>query len=243
MSRHLFCWLNLALTELADHSSEASRLIVRIRYCREVVSLNMRARHRQASLKPLCSGQSKTGLSFSLRAPGNEGCIHSEDLVYSYHIGVNMLESPTTLSLHSSQIVTFCLFYSTTFWILSPIISARCFPKYTTFSREGRIKWDTRVVSQVQAIFICACAFHVILADESRKQTSPQWRLMDYSSMAGRVQAFAAGYFLWDLMISSLYLEVHGFGSLLHAICALCVTMIGFVSCYYNSSFNVTNHT
>jgi hypothetical protein len=48
--------------------------------------------------------------------------------------------------------------------------------------------------------------------------------------MAGRVQAFAAGYFLWDLVISLRYLRVLGLGSLVHAVSALLVTAMGFVS-------------
>ena len=45
-----------------------------------------------------------------------------------------------------------------------------------------------------------------------------------------RVQGFAAGYFLWDLQKSTHYMFIAGVGSLLHAIGALMVTCIGFVS-------------
>ena len=55
-------------------------------------------------------------------------------------------------------------------------------------------------------------------------------RVLGYSPMAGRVQAFAAGYFLWDLLISLLYLRILGMSSLIHAFCALSITMLGFVS-------------
>ena len=55
-------------------------------------------------------------------------------------------------------------------------------------------------------------------------------RLWAYSPMAGRVQAFAAGYFLWDLLVSLRHLRILGLGSLVHALSALLVTIIGFVS-------------
>jgi len=45
-----------------------------------------------------------------------------------------------------------------------------------------------------------------------------------------QVQVFAAGYFLWDLQISTQYMSIAGVSSILHAIGALVVTYIGFVS-------------
>jgi hypothetical protein len=44
------------------------------------------------------------------------------------------------------------------------------------------------------------------------------------------VQGFAAGYFLWDLGVSVRHVDVLGLGSLAHAISALLVTGLGFVS-------------
>ena len=73
---------------------------------------------------------------------------------------------------------------------------------------------------------------YVILADESRIETDATDRLLAYSPMAGRIQAFAAGYFLWDLLISLRHFDILGLGSLVHALSALLFTITGFVSSY-----------
>ena len=44
------------------------------------------------------------------------------------------------------------------------------------------------------------------------------------------VQGFAAGYFLWDLAVCAGNVEVHGPGALMHAVSALAVSLLGFVS-------------
>lgn len=46
------------------------------------------------------------------------------------------------------------------------------------------------------------------------------------------VQAFAAGYFAWDLSISIYWINILGMGSLAHAVAALTITMLGFVSTF-----------
>ena len=140
-----------------------------------------------------------------------------------------------TLPLHTHQVVSAFLAYSAIFWILSPAASTRLFAPYRDFPRQTRIRSNVRVVSSIQATFISACAFYVIHYDKSRVQTDTRDRLMAYSPMAGTVQAFAAGYFIWDLVISVLYYDALGIGSLVHAVCALGVTMLGFVSYSQNS--------
>ena len=139
----------------------------------------------------------------------------------------------TTLPLHTHQLAAALITYSLIFWVISPVASAWLRLTRTTYEgldRRTKTNWNVRVVSFIQACFICACAVRVILFDGSRNQMDPYSRLMVYSPEAGRVQAFAAGYFLWDLIVSLLYLPVLGIGSLVHAICALGVTGLGFVS-------------
>jgi hypothetical protein len=55
-------------------------------------------------------------------------------------------------------------------------------------------------------------------------------RIWGYTGAGGAVQGFAAGYFLWDLIASIVHYNVLGWGSLAHAISALLVTSLGFVS-------------
>ncbi|TGO07859.1 hypothetical protein BTUL_0241g00020 [Botrytis tulipae] len=53
-------------------------------------------------------------------------------------------------------------------------------------------------------------------------------RIWGYTGAAGLVQAFAMGYFLWDLMASVVHFNILGWSSLIHALCALLVVGIGF---------------
>lgn len=46
------------------------------------------------------------------------------------------------------------------------------------------------------------------------------------------IQAFAAGYFLWDLQICLRYMRIFGVGLLMHAVAALVVFSLGFVSIF-----------
>ena len=55
-------------------------------------------------------------------------------------------------------------------------------------------------------------------------------RVHGYTGGGGLIQAFAGGYFLWDLVVTVQNLGVFGVGMLFHAISALCVFSLGFVS-------------
>lgn len=55
-------------------------------------------------------------------------------------------------------------------------------------------------------------------------------RVFGYTTASGAVQGYAAGYFLWDLVMSAWYLEIFGPGFLAHAASAVAVYNLGFVS-------------
>lgn len=55
-------------------------------------------------------------------------------------------------------------------------------------------------------------------------------RVWGYDGAGGMIQGFAAGYFLWDFMICMRWLGVFGWGLLAHAVAALVVFSLGFVS-------------
>lgn len=57
-----------------------------------------------------------------------------------------------------------------------------------------------------------------------------QERVYGYTGGGGLIQAFAGGYFLWDLVVTVQNVRVFGVGMLFHAISALCVFSLGFVS-------------
>ena len=54
-------------------------------------------------------------------------------------------------------------------------------------------------------------------------------RVYGYTGGDGMIQGFAAGYFLWDLCISVMHVDVFGWGMLAHAVSALMVFSLGFV--------------
>ncbi len=58
-------------------------------------------------------------------------------------------------------------------------------------------------------------------------------RVWGYTGAGGMVQGFAAGYFAWDLLASSIDIDVHGWGALAHAASALTVSMMGFVRSWH----------
>lgn len=70
----------------------------------------------------------------------------------------------------------------------------------------------------------------VLWKDEERKNMNAEERIWGYTGAMGMTQAFAAGYFAWDTWASALYLEVTGPGALAHAVSALIITSLGFVS-------------
>ena len=65
-------------------------------------------------------------------------------------------------------------------------------------------------------------------------------RVLGYTGACGLVQAMAVGYFVWDLIVSTLHIGDFGIGLFLHAVSALAVYMLGFVSCIFSFLFGVT---
>ncbi|KAF2447789.1 DUF887-domain-containing protein [Karstenula rhodostoma CBS 690.94] len=148
--------------------------------------------------------------------------------------------SLTTLPYHAHEILLGFLFYHFILCYLSPTLSRIVCPqRYNGFDKRTRLNWDIHWVSMIQALFVNAAALYVIFSDPQRKEMDWKGRLWGYTPASGMVQGFAAGYFLWDLQISSQYLSISGVGALVHAIGALAVTCIGFrpFGNYYGLSF------
>jgi hypothetical protein len=141
----------------------------------------------------------------------------------------------TSLPLHIHEILFSALLYEFIFRVASPILSRwLAAAQYKGFSRRNRLNWDAHVVSMWQALFINTAALWVIWTDPQREVQNGDWRerLWGYNGAAGMVQGFAAGYFLWDVVTSCVHLDVMGLSSLIHAVSALGVTCIGFVSAF-----------
>ncbi len=54
-------------------------------------------------------------------------------------------------------------------------------------------------------------------------------RVWGYTGAIGLVQAFAEGYFIWDLWITAVHVDMMGWGMLAHATSALWVFSFGYV--------------
>lgn len=139
--------------------------------------------------------------------------------------------SLTTLPLHAHEILFAFSLYHIVNTRVSPFISKRLFPSaYAGFNDRTRINWDVHVVSLIQSTLINTLALWVYWNDTERADMNWKGRVFGYTGAGGMIQAFAAGYFLWDLMVSLMHLEIFGLGLLAHAISALSVYSLGFVS-------------
>lgn len=147
-----------------------------------------------------------------------------------------------TLPFHVHEILIGFLLYHFIFHILSPTASRLICPKlYHGFNARTRLNWGIHWVSMIQALLINGAALWVIFTDSERHELDWKGRLWRYTPASGMVQGLAAGYFLWDLQVSIQYFAICGPGSLLHAIGALAITCIGFVSGTRNQEWTSPN--
>jgi len=152
-----------------------------------------------------------------------------------------------TLPLHSHEVLVVIAFYTCVGNFFSPWISRQLCPAtYNKLSKRTKVNWDVHVVSFVQSCIINALSLYVIFCDEERKTWRSQpgsvvgsgfeggnnWemRIWGYDGMSGLLQSFGLGYFLWDLYMCSRYVGIFGWGMLAHAISAVSVFSLGFVS-------------
>jgi hypothetical protein len=137
-----------------------------------------------------------------------------------------------TLPLHVHEVVAGALLYSVIYYPISPILSSLVFPRhYPQLSRKRKLNWDAHVVSLVQSCLINGLALWVMVVDAERKAMTWEERIWGYTGASGMIQGLAAGYFVWDLVVTSRNLDVFGLGTLAHAMSALVVFSLGFV-CY-----------
>lgn len=135
-----------------------------------------------------------------------------------------------TLPLHIHEVLFAAVVYSVVFYPISPLLSNWLAPAhYSKLPRKRRLNWDAHVVSMFQCILINGLAIWVMFTDDELNQMDWEERVWGYTGASGFIQAFAAGYFLWDLVVTSLNFDVFGIGTLAHAIAALFVYSLGFV--------------
>ncbi|KAK4187999.1 TRAM, LAG1 and CLN8 domain-protein [Podospora australis] len=145
-----------------------------------------------------------------------------------------------TLPLHVHEVVGAALFYTFTHAVISPVLSNLFFPKYYPKNhRAKKANWDAHVVSLIQSLVINGLALWTMYADEERSAMDFEQRVWGYTGASGMIQALACGYFVWDLGITLLNLDIFGLGLLAHAVSALTVYSFGFRPYlnYYSSIF------
>jgi hypothetical protein len=139
----------------------------------------------------------------------------------------------SSLPAHIHEVVAAYALYQTIETVVSPWLSNLFFPNvYRKLPRRTRINWDVHVVSLVQSCLINTLALWVMFKDEERSDMrhSAVERVYGYTSASGLIQAFATGYFVWDLIVSTRHFNIFGIGIWFHAVSALSVFAFGFVS-------------
>lgn len=139
-----------------------------------------------------------------------------------------------TLPLHAHEVLFALALYTFTCNVLSPFLCARIFRKtYPRLSRRSQLNFDVHIVSFLQACIINGLSLWIIWFDEDRKSWRPrehwQERIWGYYGSGGLCQSFALGYFLWDLCMCTLHIDIFGYGMLAHAISAVTVFGVGYV--------------
>jgi hypothetical protein len=139
-----------------------------------------------------------------------------------------------SLPQHAHEVLFAIGLYSLTMGVVSPAVSSVLVPKtYKGFDRRTRISWDIHFVSFVQACIVNALSFYLIFYDEERKawRGEENWekRIWGYTGMTGFTQSMALGYFLWDLYMCLRYLNIFGWGMVVHAVASVGMFTFGFV--------------
>ncbi|KAI9840436.1 MAG: hypothetical protein M1838_004062 [Thelocarpon superellum] len=134
-----------------------------------------------------------------------------------------------TLPFHIHEVILAFAVYTWVNFSLAPVLSSKLFPTiYRNLAPRTKVNWDVHVVSLFQSCTINFLALWVMYVDQERKEMSWQERVWGYTGAGGMIQGFAAGYFVWDLMITLMNIDCFGYSMLAHAISALTVFSLGF---------------
>ncbi|XHG05400.1 hypothetical protein AWENTII_008626 [Aspergillus wentii] len=134
-----------------------------------------------------------------------------------------------TLPDHIHEVLFAFAFYQFIHSFLSPWLSPLLFSNnYPKFNRRTKLNWDIHVVSFVQSTAINLASLYVMFVDQERKGMAAGERVYGYTGLCGLLQALGLGYFVYDLIVSTLYINMFGVGMLFHAISAVLVFSLGF---------------
>lgn len=136
-----------------------------------------------------------------------------------------------TLPLHFHEVLIALAGYFILHTVISPRVSRWLCPQsYPNFNRRTAISWDVHVVSLAQSLIVDTYALYLVFYNDTRKEMDWDGRIWGYDGASGMLQGLAGGYFLWDLYMCTRYINIFGVGMLLHAISAVTVFSLGFVS-------------
>ncbi|KAJ5678722.1 hypothetical protein N7462_006966 [Penicillium macrosclerotiorum] len=148
-----------------------------------------------------------------------------QDFIKPYALKFN---SPT-LTEHIHEVIGAFIFYQFIHSVISPWLSPILFPRsYPALSARTKLNWDIHVVSLIQSVLINVLALWVMFVDKERSSMSSGERVFGYTGGCGLIQALAVGYFIYDLIVSAVHLQMFGIGMLFHAVSALWVFSLGF---------------
>lgn len=135
-----------------------------------------------------------------------------------------------TLPLHIHEVLLSFAAYTVLNTILAPYLSAQLLPTtYAQFAPRTKLQWNIHVTSFVNATIVSVGALYVLYADRDRLSDTWEERMWGYTGLGGMVQAFGAGYFMWDVQVCATNLKTLGVMDLLHAVVALSIAILGFV--------------
>lgn len=134
-----------------------------------------------------------------------------------------------TLPLHVHEVIFAIVVYQLIFSTFSPIISTYLFPNtYPQFNKRTRINWNVHVVSLVQSLVISIWGLYLMVYDDERREMNWAGRIWGYTGASGLLQGLATGYFIWDLIVTAMHVDIFGYGMLAHATAATTVFTLGF---------------
>lgn len=135
-----------------------------------------------------------------------------------------------TLPLHIHQVILSYIFYTSLNAFLAPRLSAYLLPTtYASFPQRTKLQWNIHLTSFINSTFVSLAALYVLYADQDRLNETWEERMWGYTGLGGMVQAFGAGYFVWDVLVCAANIETLGMMDLMHAVVALSIAILGFV--------------
>lgn len=138
-----------------------------------------------------------------------------------------------TLAEHIHEALFAFTAYQFIHYYVAPRLSSRLFPNiYPKLNRRTRLNWNVHVVSLVQSTLINTASLWLMFNDNERRSMSPGEKIYGYTGASGLVQALGFGYFLYDLIVSTVYMRIFGIGMVFHGLSALWVFSFGFVSIF-----------